>query len=77
MVATSPSVGVALVADLLADHPGDPTFWDIPEPNTAAVNWAAAHGFIRQRPLTRMFLGEDLHPGNAGMQFALAGPEVG
>lgn len=77
VIAASPVVGLALVADLLADHLGAPTFWDIPEPNTAAVNWAAAHGFTRQRPLTRMFLGENRHPGNAGMQFALAGPEVG
>lgn len=77
VVATSPEAGLAVIEALLAEHPEEPVFWDIPEPNEAAVAWAGAHGFQRQRPLTRMYRGENLNPGDPCRQFALAGPEVG
>jgi len=77
VVAASPVAGLALIEALLADHRGEPVFWDIPDPNTAAVAWAESDGFQRQRGLTRMFLGDNRTPGDPRMQFALAGPEVG
>ena len=77
VVATSPEAGLAAIEALLAEHPEEAVFRDIPEPNEAAVAWAGAHGFQRQRPLTRMYLGENLNPGDPARQFALAGPEVG
>ena len=45
--------------------------------NAAAVAWVTERGCTQQRPLTRMFLGENLRPGDPHRQFALAGPEVG
>ena len=77
VVAASPVAGLALIEALLADHPGEPVYWDIPDPNTAAVVWAETHGFQLQRVLTRMFLGDNRTPGDPRLQFALAGPEVG
>jgi GNAT superfamily N-acetyltransferase len=77
IVATSDEVGLQLVRALLANATGERIFWDIPDPNTAAVDWARRHGFTQQRVLTRMYLGENVAPGNPRQQFALAGPEVG
>jgi GNAT superfamily N-acetyltransferase len=77
VVATTDEVGLQLVQALFANTTGERVFWDIPDANTAAVDWARRHGFIQQRMLTRMYLGENTAPGNPRQQFALAGPEVG
>lgn len=77
IVAAAGVVGLQLVRALLANTAGERVFWDIPDANTAAVDWARQHGFIQQRMLTRMYLGENTAPGNPRQQFALAGPEVG
>jgi hypothetical protein len=74
--ATSPHTGIALIAALTAQGQGR-VFWDIPDLNAAAVEWAGRHGFRPQRSLTRMWLGENAQPGNPLEQFALAGPELG
>jgi GNAT superfamily N-acetyltransferase len=78
-----PEVASALAAsDLLArsvlkDLPNQPIFWDIPDQNTCAVELAQRLGFQPQRPLIRMFLGENKWPGDPQRIFALAGPEIG
>jgi GNAT superfamily N-acetyltransferase len=77
IVAASDEVGVQLVQALLAHMTGEKVIWDIPDINTAAVEWASQHGCIQQRMLTRMYLGQNTAPGNPRQQFALAGPEVG
>jgi GNAT superfamily N-acetyltransferase len=77
VVAASDEVGLQLVQVLLATSAGGRVFWDIPDANTAAVDWARRHGFTPQRELTRMYLGENAAAGNPRQQFALAGPEVG
>lgn len=77
MVAASDEVGLQLVQALLANTTGERVFWDIPNANIAAMDWARQHGFTQQRMLTRMYLGENTAPGNPRQQFAIAGPEVG
>ena len=77
VVADSAEAGLCLVEALMARSEGQIIFWDIPDPNTSAVAWAQEHGLTRQRPLTRMFLGQNVAPGRPCQQFALAGPEVG
>ena len=71
-----------LAFDLLAQSvrkklPDQPIFWDIPDANTCAVELAQRLGFTPQRPLIRMFLGENKWPGDPQKIFALAGPEIG
>lgn len=77
IVAESAEAGLVLAQALLATGGAGRVFWDIPDANRAAVDWARAHGFEPQRLLTRMFLGENATPGDPAMQFALAAPEVG
>jgi len=77
IIAESDEVGLALVQALVANAAGEGVFWDIPEANSGAVDWARRHGYIQQRRLTRMYLGENTVPGDPRQQFALAGPEVG
>jgi ribosomal protein S18 acetylase RimI-like enzyme len=77
VVANTPGAGLSLVEALVARKPDQLVFWDIPDPNEAAVSWAQGHGFTVQRPLIRMFLGDNANPGNPRCQFAIAGPEVG
>jgi hypothetical protein len=75
--ANSAEAGIALVEALTGQGRAGRVFWDIPDPNEAAVGWAERHGFSVQRTLTRMWLGDNRSPGNPRVQFALAGPEVG
>jgi GNAT superfamily N-acetyltransferase len=77
VVATTADAAVQLLEALLAPSRGQRLFWDIPDPNLAAVEWARSRGFTAQRALTRMYLGDNRAKGDAGKQFALAGPEVG
>jgi len=77
VVAASADTARHLVQALLTRCDGERIFWDIPDQNTAAMEWASRHGFTAQRSLTRMYLGENLAPGDPRRQFALAGPEIG
>jgi GNAT superfamily N-acetyltransferase len=77
VVAASKQAGLDLVEGLVARGDGQDLFWDIPDPNTAAVSWANRHGFTVQRRLTRMRLGKSLAQGDPHQQFALSGPETG
>lgn len=53
------------------------TFWDIPEPNQAAIEIAEEFGFERDRPLLRMRLGPQLEEGDPTLQFAIGDPATG
>jgi ribosomal protein S18 acetylase RimI-like enzyme len=75
--ATSPQEGIALIETLTAQEHTGRVFWDIPDLNATAVDWAGRHGFSVQRSLTRMWLGDNCRPGNPLEQFALAAPELG
>ena len=77
VVAVSAEVATQLVAALIESSDARKIYWDIPDQNVAAVTCADQHGFIAQRPLTRMHLGENNAPGDPRKLFAIAGPEVG
>jgi GNAT superfamily N-acetyltransferase len=77
VAATSSEAGLGLVEALVSRCEGEMIFWDIPDANAAAVEWARQRGFTLQRPLLRMYLGENASPSDSRKQFALAGPEVG
>jgi GNAT superfamily N-acetyltransferase len=77
VVAASPAAGASLIPALLTHAMGKSVFWDIPEPNTMAVELAKHLKFTRQRPLLRMYRGENEYPGDPQMQFAVADPAIG
>jgi ribosomal protein S18 acetylase RimI-like enzyme len=77
VVANSAEGGLALVEALITQNRGKMVYWDIPDPNEAAVSLAQRYGLTVQRPLVRMFLGETATAGGPRRQFGIGGPEVG
>ena len=77
VIAASPDAARPIIEGLLAHGRGENLLWDIPDPNGPAASWARRHGFVAQRSLTRMYLGENTTPGDPLKQFALGGPEIG
>jgi ribosomal protein S18 acetylase RimI-like enzyme len=56
---------------------GRRVFVDVIEPNGPANALIRKHGFTVQRTLTRMFLGENAHPGEPQLVFGISSPEKG
>jgi GNAT superfamily N-acetyltransferase len=56
---------------------GKRTFVDVPAPNSAGVALMQRNGFTVQRTLTRMFFGQNTHPGTPGQIYSTGGPEKG
>ncbi len=77
VVAQLPEVGHELVGELLSRADGRSVYWDIPDDNLPAVTLAEELGFVKQRELIRMRLGEDSFPGDSSKQWAITGPETG
>lgn len=76
IIARDAQAGRSLLDDLIRGQTG-PMVWDIPDTNHAARSTAEEYGFTPERPLIRMFRGENHHPGSPGLIYALAGPEIG
>lgn len=76
ITASNGEAGVELTRQLL-DRFSRQTFWDIPEPNRAAIGLAEERGFSRVRPLLRMWAGEQLLVGQPELQFAIGDPATG
>jgi RimJ/RimL family protein N-acetyltransferase len=54
-----------------------PIYWDVPSDNHPAEQLAERLGFVRQRPLIRMWIGRSNVAGNLALQWAITGPETG
>lgn len=77
VVAHSAEAAEALITNLEPVTNGKPVYWDIPDSNESALATARHLSFSRERPLIRMFLGENSAPGNPHLQFAIADPALG
>ncbi len=87
VVAADEPTGRRLVAQLLNHDPSSDTrdpahcggavYWDIPRDNMAAEQLAEQLGFVRQRPLIRMWTGRENVSSDPLRQWAIAGPETG
>lgn len=77
VVAATVEGGLRLARGLLSDEGNRPVFWDLPDAQTAAGDLARQLGFVPQRGLIRMYLGENHCPGQPPMQFAVADPATG
>lgn len=57
LFADDPSIGEALLSDLVAPWPGEPVFLDVPEPNAAAIELAERRGMKPMFETARMYRG--------------------
>lgn len=54
-----------------------PVFIDVPDRHDEVVAFLKEHGFVAQRPFTRMYRGSSAGFGDPARMFAVAGPELG
>ncbi len=76
-VTASTATAAQQIVDNLLHQLSGPVFWDVPEPNPAAVAMAEARGFQRLRSLTRMRYGDTLISPQLNLQFAICDPATG
>ena len=77
VAAVGAETALPVIEALMTSCEGNAVYWDIPDQNSVTVEWAKQHGFTAQRPLIRMYLGENHAPGDPRKQYALTGPETG
>jgi len=76
-VSKSPSLSNELFASMLNKLAGEKTFIDTPRQNEDGVEIIEKHGFTIQRGFTRMFLGNNAHPGTPSYIYATSSAEKG
>ena len=76
-VAENAIVAEALLQSFFARAAGRRVFIDVVSPNPVAAAMVRRAGFTVQRTLTRMFLGENAHPGDPARVFGVSRPEKG
>jgi ribosomal protein S18 acetylase RimI-like enzyme len=76
LVARSSEAARALLAEALANVP-PPIYVDVVDREPGITAWLASLGFEFQRPFTRMVHGAPVAPGEAGLVYCPAGPELG
>jgi GNAT superfamily N-acetyltransferase len=76
LVATGEQAATELLAAAITRMPF-PLYVDIADHAPALQSWVLARGFEFQRPFTRMVLGAPRAPGEEGLIYCPAGPELG
>jgi ribosomal protein S18 acetylase RimI-like enzyme len=76
LVARSSEAARVLLAEALANAL-PPIYLDVVDREPGITAWLESLGFEFQRPFTRMVLGASQAPGEAGLVFCPAGPELG
>lgn len=77
VVANTVAEAQSLCSAALHQASGRPVIIDALSGNRAWTNWLNDMGFREQRPLMRMYRGENASPGVVDKQFAILGPEFG
>ena len=76
IVAEDQHAAVVLV-DFAGRRVRSPAMLDVPDQHGVFAEWLENHGFVRERPLTRMILSSDHSFGDPSQMMAIAGPELG
>ena len=76
-VAKSPDAAVSLLCHLIQKRKPENMVLDVLDDNAAIHRFLKEHQFEQQRPLIRMVLGENLHPGRPEWIYGMSGPELG
>lgn len=77
IVAVDAAAARDVILTLLAALPDGEVCWDILPDNVSAKDLATSLGFTVHRRLTRMYLGEFIHPGDLTLIYGTAGFELG
>jgi hypothetical protein len=75
--ATSLTDAKVIISRLVDQLRAESIVLDVVASQQELVDWLLAAGFVRQRSLTRMFLGNNVSIANANRNFAICGPEFG
>lgn len=75
--ATSVTDAINLISNQVGQLKGEPVVLDVVASQRELVDSLLAAGFVRQRSLTRMFLGENVSIDHPDRNFAICGPEFG
>jgi len=76
-VAGDAAAAEALLVAGLGPLAGQAVFLDVPTARPGPSALVGRYGFETQRPLIRMYRGENAHPGDVERVFAFCGPETG
>lgn len=77
LAAADENIAIALLAQAIAGVP-PPLVVDLPDRHASSLGaWLGAHGFVMERPLTRMAYGRPQAFDDSTRHFAIAGPELG
>jgi len=76
LVARDEQTAMQLLQSALAAVPA-PVYVDVVDHAPKLQQWLLAHGFVFQRPFTRMVHGGGRAPGNEQLVYLVAGPELG
>jgi len=76
-VACDPDTAEALLRRVMNQYAGQALCVDISLANTHTSTMVARHGLEKQRHLIRMYRGTNTHPGDTGLVYGVAGPEIG
>ena len=76
VVASTPERAQQILHELLSTTRRT-TFWDIPQPNSHATNFARSYNFEPVRNRTRMWTGQELVPCDLSLQYAISDPGTG
>jgi hypothetical protein len=68
---------MVLISHILVKHTGQPVVVDVHADKIELIAWLNKIGFTRQRDFVRMYLNQNLCPGNPEKQFLICGPEFG
>ena len=74
--ADNAGTAIDMLANALSQISG-PVFIDVPDMHDEVVAFLKEHGFVLQRPFTRMYRGSPAGFGDPARMFAVAGPELG
>lgn len=77
VVARDPNSATGVLTAALIASSGRPVCVDVLHHSPEWSRWLASMGFAEQRPIIRMYRGNNDHPGTLTQQYAILGPEFG
>ncbi len=77
VVADTGQDAICLTQEVMSTLTGQAVVIDVPTRQLGFMDWIVSVGFSEQRPLIRMYYGNNAHPGQPDNVYAICGPELG